>query len=312
MANEKAFNDVLNFVAKSGLNFSIWQTPFSAQLSLKKSFVRKMNVYNEPEEPEEIETLLEKIKELENELSETTLEHQKLKKAIKENHNCESLKEDLKVKKKRVKKDVKKERQKVEKEISDDLEFRVDIEDDDDTERLSYIDIPIANKFSGLENIKEEIVDSHERSKKQDSSSQTDPLKCEVCDKNFLSESNLNEHTQLIHKVTSESSTQSDELKKCFDPYNCFYCESHILSESSLNDHVKQCHGHSSILKQQQLQSKSYQDQLSALQTMFTQMQTPKVKCEICNEEFLSDGMVQLHTRSEHDPTFSFLRKNKN
>ena len=111
MANEKAFDDVLNFVAKSGLNFSIWQTPFSAQLSLKKSFVKKMNVYDTSEENEEIETLLDKIKELENKLSEATIENLKLKKAIDENHRCESLKEDLKVKKKRIKK----ERQKVNK-----------------------------------------------------------------------------------------------------------------------------------------------------------------------------------------------------
>ena len=56
MANEKAFND---FVAKSGLNFSIWQTPFSAQLSLNKSVVRKMNVYIKPDENE---NLLEKLR----------------------------------------------------------------------------------------------------------------------------------------------------------------------------------------------------------------------------------------------------------
>ena len=279
MANEKAFNDVLNFVAKSGLNFSIWQTPFSAQLSLKKSFVKKMNVYNTPEENEEIETLLDKIRELGNNLSEATQENLKLKKAIEDNHMREPL--DLKVKKKKIKKD----RQKVEKGILDDLEFKLDMEDVEVTEWVSYINIPIANRFSSLESVKEEIVDNKESLKKQNSSSQTNPLKCETCEKTFLFESNLNEHTHFIHRVTSESSTQitgsslvskyqqtSDEPKKCFDPYDCFYCRSNILCESSLNDHLKECHGNSSFLKQQQLQSKSYQDQLSAIQTMFTAM----------------------------------------
>ena len=134
----------------------------------------------------------------------------------------------------------------------------------------------------------------------------------------------MNEHKHFIHRDTSESSTHittssliykyqqtSDELKKCFDPYDCFYCESNILCQSSLSDHVKKCHGNSSFLKQKPLQLKSYQDQLSAIQTMLTAMQPPKVKCEICSEEFLSGGMVELHKRSEHDPAFSFLRNNR-
>ena len=196
------------------------------------------------------------------------------------------------------------------------------MEDVEDTERVSYIDIPIANKFSRLENVREEIVDNHETN--PDSSSQTYPLQCETCERTFLSETNLNEHKHFIHRVTAESSTQitsspliskyqqtSDELKKCFDPYDCFYCESRILCGSSLSDHVKKCHVNSSFLKQQPLQSKSYEDQLAALQTMFTGMQTPKVKCEICYEEFLSDGMVELHKRSEHDPTSSIFKKNR-
>ena len=132
------------------------------------------------------------------------------------------------------------------------------MEDVEDTERVSYIDIPIANKFSRLEDVKEEIVDNHETIKKPDSSSQTYPLKCEICEQTFLFEINLNEQTHFIHRVTSESSTQitssplisqyqqtSDELKKCFDPNDCFYCESNILCESSSSDHVKKCHGNS-------------------------------------------------------------------
>ena len=59
-----------------------------------------MNVYNTPEENEVIKTLLDKIKELE-----ATLENLKLKNTIDENHKFEPLKEDLKVKKKRIKKE---------------------------------------------------------------------------------------------------------------------------------------------------------------------------------------------------------------
>ena len=40
MAAEIAFQEVINHIVMSKLNFSIYQTPFSAQLSLKKTFVR--------------------------------------------------------------------------------------------------------------------------------------------------------------------------------------------------------------------------------------------------------------------------------
>ena len=40
MAPDQAFQDVLSYVEKSRLNFSIYRTPFSAQLSLKKSFAK--------------------------------------------------------------------------------------------------------------------------------------------------------------------------------------------------------------------------------------------------------------------------------
>ena len=40
MAAEKAFQEVIDFIVESRLNYSIYQTPFSAQLSLKKTFVK--------------------------------------------------------------------------------------------------------------------------------------------------------------------------------------------------------------------------------------------------------------------------------
>ena len=40
MAATFRFEDVLNFVSNSKLNFSIYKTPFSAQISVKNSFVK--------------------------------------------------------------------------------------------------------------------------------------------------------------------------------------------------------------------------------------------------------------------------------
>ena len=40
MAATSKFEDVFNFVSNSKLNFSIYKTPFSAQISVKNSFVK--------------------------------------------------------------------------------------------------------------------------------------------------------------------------------------------------------------------------------------------------------------------------------
>ena len=85
MAGEKVFQDVLDYVAKSNLNFL---TPFSAQLSLKKSFRRNLHGQSEHkvneafQESDETESLkLEKL-EMENKLTAMNLENLELKKII--------------------------------------------------------------------------------------------------------------------------------------------------------------------------------------------------------------------------------------
>jgi predicted RNase H-like nuclease (RuvC/YqgF family) len=118
MAGEKVFQDVLNFVAKSKLNFSIMQTPFSAQLSLKKSFAKNIHKDNSDqstkiiEESDETDIWKCRTKELETRLIAVKLENLQLKKEIEECENsidnleakCKTMEENLKVEKKRVKK----------------------------------------------------------------------------------------------------------------------------------------------------------------------------------------------------------------
>jgi hypothetical protein len=85
MVGEKAFQDVINFVAKSKLNFSILQTPFSAQLSLKKSFAK--NIHDDDsdqstkiiEESDETNSCKFRTKQLESRLIVMNLENLQLK-----------------------------------------------------------------------------------------------------------------------------------------------------------------------------------------------------------------------------------------
>ena len=111
MAGEKVFQDVLNFVANSKLNFSILQTPFSAQLSLNKSFVKNIHedcsdqLKEVTEESDETEIWKCRTKELESRLSAVNFENLKMKKEIEERDNsihnletrCKTMKGNLKI-----------------------------------------------------------------------------------------------------------------------------------------------------------------------------------------------------------------------
>ena len=119
MAGEKVFQNVLEYIARSNLNFSLYQTPYSAQLSLKKSFRKNFQKYSEPkvdetfEEIEETFHVKEKTKELEKRLTALNLESLELRKIIETNEGtifnleskCKNLEGTLKVEKKKNKKE---------------------------------------------------------------------------------------------------------------------------------------------------------------------------------------------------------------
>jgi predicted nuclease with TOPRIM domain len=87
MAAELTFKNVLSHIQQSGLNFSIYLTPFSAQLSLKKSFAKKF--YQEPVDEVKIEenlghSLEAKVEQLESRLKKIDSENHKLVENLKE------------------------------------------------------------------------------------------------------------------------------------------------------------------------------------------------------------------------------------
>ena len=157
MAGEKAFNDVLSFVGKSKLNFSILQTPFSAQLSLKKSFAKKFHGYSEREfeGQDESEDWKDTTKKLENRLTTVNLENLRLKKTIEENdhliqnleNKCKTLDDNLKIEKKKNKK----ERQKTDKRLAEESESKIKVETIKSEKNSVDVDVPTFNKFAILD-----------------------------------------------------------------------------------------------------------------------------------------------------------------
>ena len=268
MAGEKVFQNVLEYIARSNLNFSIYQTPYSAQLSLKKSFRKNFQKYSEPkvdetfEEIEETFHVKEKTKELEKRLTALNLESLELRKIIETNEGtifnleskCKNLEGTLKVEKKKNKK----ERQKADKAPLDNHEFTVKVENVEMNEKLvENSNIPICNKFETLQMnpcIESEDCKSVE---KKDFWSQTHDVKCNICRSGFLSEANLKDHIARNHMQNSNSLTQTSAStfsmiskfqqtvvdKPTFKPYKCFYCEISITSDVFLVNHVKTCPG---------------------------------------------------------------------
>ena len=106
MAADKVFDSVLNFVAASKLNFSIYRTPFSAQLSLRKTFANHFSdntCSDDIKTSDEVEETSEKLKLLEKRLQEILKEKEHLHEANHDNLDkiddletkCKTLEESL-------------------------------------------------------------------------------------------------------------------------------------------------------------------------------------------------------------------------
>ena len=259
MAGEKAFQEVLHFVAKSKLNFSILQTPFSAQLSLKKSFSKNIHEDHSDfkeviEESDETDTWKRRINKLENRLIAVNLENLKLKKELEEHkesicnleNECKTMEGNLKIEKKRIKK----ERQRVEKqEIRVKVENVKNVEKEENEVDVDVPNVPTNNRFETLQN-----AESDPRKDVKECASQTDVFECDICSVNFIMETSLKEHIISKHKSTSESETQTSMISKIsahqriveqneYAKYQCFYCEKEIGSKVQLKEHRVTCQG---------------------------------------------------------------------
>ena len=243
MAGEKAFKDVLDYVTKSNLNFSILQTPFSAQLSLKKSFVKRFTESSEGKLDEVKDDLVNdgdetRLKELENRLKTVNMENMKLKEIVDENndlisdleHKFKLLETDLKAEKKKMKK----ERQKFEKKALQESEPNIKMEiNEDEEETVETTNVSIYKKFATLAN-NDEINDP----------CNTDFASCDICDVPALSEASLADHMYRHHRETTNSATQTstpivmssfqqtEAKREEFVPYKCFYCNIPISNKT--------------------------------------------------------------------------------
>ena len=265
MAAEIAFQEVINHIVMSKLNFSIYQTPFSAQLSLKKSFAKpfdenKSTVKVQVENADTTNTKASQL-ELEMALHKKDQEILRLQQVIKENerandilkNNCEAMENILDSERKKTKK----EKQKVRRcESKLNQIHKIEVTDNEHSDEEVIPEVKTSNRFSSLLSPVDTFMNVDTKPKENetnDSIIQTDIVKCEkcsthsqccdLCDENFKNISDLRKHMHMKHLKDKCCQVSSETLPKLkFEEYQCYYCAIILKSEEDLEVHSTASH----------------------------------------------------------------------
>ena len=271
MEASRVFNDLIYKIEKSQLNYKISKTPFSANVSIKSSFVKyqcvkednlllELSKYSEKdvkpnlhevklenamrklqEEKENLENILKKEKDknksLEAEIGEFRTEILRNKKEKKTaNSSLETFKselDDLKEEKIQTEKATAdlKEQKKAKKEV-------LKIKDEEYTDLKSHsarLEIQLNECMTELESAQvcgvEEIYNK-------------DEIKCEHCDFKCESPVQLGPHVRSEHFKNQVSQTKNLKTDReiSFTTYSCFYCSKVIKSVTDLEEHKTVCY----------------------------------------------------------------------
>ena len=277
MAAEEAFKNVLKCVANSKLNFSIYQTPFSAQLSLKMSFAnysqKDDSVQLVETENKKVDVLQLKIKQLETKLQTSEIDNGHLLNIIQKNkeiiENLETKGKNLEVSLKSEKKKVKKERQKAEKEAFD---IKADATDEEEFGQ-SISDIATFNKYDVLTKISDQSEIACTACETRNVS-MNDLSVCTKLGFDIFATEKLDISVQTVHKDFKSVDTQTND-DEVF-PHTCFYCEKDINSKKELASHSEMCH-----------------------ETLLNISSQVKHKCDKGSANLLHSSELKMHVKNE-------------
>lgn len=315
-------SSVLEHIRQTKLNFVFSESPFGINISIKKSF-RKNTVHVKSENTPasvQIDVLEKSLKNVtqeiltkENTIKDLMSKNEHLKKEIKDiaNHL-----EDYRLSDKRILKQLKNK----EKEIYD---IKRDLEKEKDKNEIIAmeckelkVELAQEKKEKGKllkKDIKKKSTNNNNRN---EASTQTQILECEICKETFTSETELKYHMTTKHKETSESFSQTSEnnltgrgsqseVTDKFLQYPCFYCGAIIYSEIHLSQHYVICRD-STYQYQCKAEPQKSNEKRDASQTyckFFSDLHNhlhPKIPCDKCNETFESQSILQLHKMVSH------------
>ena len=326
MAAELAFKKAIDYIEQSGLNFSIYLTPFSAQLSLKKSFANNFhkNVKDAVWTEENIAHKLEdQGKTLENRLQASQSENSKLLDTLKDQEEtidflksrCAKMEDNARVEKRKSKKERQKNTKKEceEQNSQENLNVKLEPIDDEDTNEV-ISEVNTFNKFEALAN----MSDASEPKNNLDAS-------CAIAERRLINTLSVcaNSCIDIIPEDKIDAAVQTVNQSGVF-PSQCFYCTKIINSEADIENHRLTCHegflsvkcrrcskefsnpsdlkshevkDHLSTSLQKPGMNQQEQESLQKLcQVMWNRAyQSPRFPCDICQIELESETALELH-----------------
>ena len=311
MAASKAFNDVLMYVECSGLNYLIKKSPFSANISIKSSLIKRYNdeatsdnyvVSNEVQKNDDVKK--ESFEE-DDLRKENVSFREKYDAAVKDNDRLESVLVQEKEKVKdletqiadqrsqllSVKSERKKSSQRVK--VLEEENVRIRLE-------WNVLKEQVESQEEKIDALKEEkliIVNKLETClSEQDilkrDTKQVSGYQCRVCEKTFSATNHLKEHVvehqrNIYSQTTTENcnnslQTASHENPESDDcaPYSCFYCGYFIKSPTELEAH------------------KSYECENAKILPNFN------FQCDQCSADFEDENDLEYHYESDHPTGF--------
>ena len=305
----KSFKELLEQIEDSKLNYVISKTPFSANISVKRSFIRYHGDGSSEREmrvKEETQTYLQKNEneelKLENEKLQVLLKQQTAKVNTLEGKLKESRGELATVKKElnssNSKSKVLAEELRGIKQHSSELcetirELENEVKDKANTVRVKN------NACMKFKKEKEEL--EYRLSEVLEESK----FKCKFCDFNVECGVKLSKHIRRTHCKDQASQISSSDLsKETSEPsrleceYPCFYCGYIIKTKEHLEKHLADCQ-EVCALNISNSESKKKPDLKEAFETYLLHYQkvtARKFQCDICDEIFNSESLLGMHS----------------
>ena len=271
MAAYRVFNEVLNEIEASKLNYVITKTPFSATIVIKSSFIKYFDqptsaeiVKKEPEakvENEEISKKLVTMKQ-ENRTLEYMLEIEKNKVKVLEDQEGDFRDELLKIKKEKHESnkqlkthktqlsEVKEEQRNISI-VNKDLEGKI-VQQIEELETKNHECEALNEKNRSMKKELQECMLKLDLLKLEPQVKDKVGFICSHCDNSFESRFQLSEHVReahVKHKVSQtkvkhvEKFAQTEDLNENYNlEYPCFYCGQRLTNnESNLEIHLPEC-----------------------------------------------------------------------
>ena len=319
----KKFKELLDQIESSKLNYVMTKTPFSATISVKRSFVKyrgdspekEINVKEEDQPEKENEKLKHRLlsEHSENEKLQEQLEQQTAKVSTLEGKLRVSREELKNVKKEKnastsMVKSLEKDLDSLKHHSREVLQTITGLENDV-KEKVNAVKVKDAACMK-FKKEKEELEKKISKALKLKEQANDIKFKCDLCDFYVESRVELGEHIKINHYKdhqcqTSEGEMSKESSKPSICEYPCFYCGYMIKTVEQLQKHVSECQDTGFVISgnisvRENARQLDMNEELEAYLQHVQKMAARVFKCDICEETFESEMLYGMHNVFTH------------